>query len=74
MMLDYNLDGLKLMLDDCLMLYQLQTLKFLYGCAVSAMMVKAKWLTDSIAASSLLPPERYALLMCKSMFVLRVKS
>nr|GMC88275.1 uncharacterized protein LOC109159271 isoform X1 [Ipomoea batatas] len=41
---------------------KLQTLKFLYGCAVSAMMVKAKWLTDSIAASSLLPPERYMIL------------
>ncbi|RAL39371.1 hypothetical protein DM860_002904 [Cuscuta australis] len=41
---------------------KLQTMKFLYGCAVGALMVKAKWLTDSIAASSLLPPEQYMIL------------
>ncbi|KAJ4846439.1 hypothetical protein Tsubulata_037278 [Turnera subulata] len=43
-------------------LRKLQTSKFLYGCAVNAFILKAKWLSDSIAAGSILPPEKYMLI------------
>ncbi|GAA0148636.1 hypothetical protein LIER_08024 [Lithospermum erythrorhizon] len=39
-----------------------QTIRFLYGCAVNALMIKVNWLTDSIAAGSVLPPQRYLIL------------
>ncbi|KAM7267349.1 hypothetical protein ACFE04_009515 [Oxalis oulophora] len=45
---------------------KLQTTKFLYGCAVNAFLLKAKWLTDSIAAGSILPPTKYMILPCQS--------
>ncbi|XP_016580553.2 uncharacterized protein LOC107878155 [Capsicum annuum] len=38
---------------------KLQTIKFLYGRAVNAFILKAKWLTDSISEGSILPPEKY---------------
>ncbi|XP_059282924.1 uncharacterized protein LOC132036580 isoform X2 [Lycium ferocissimum] len=38
---------------------KLQTIKFLYGRAVNAFMLKAKWLTDSISEGCILPPEQY---------------
>ncbi|KAH0744785.1 hypothetical protein KY290_032778 [Solanum tuberosum] len=38
---------------------KLQTIKFLYGRAVDAFMLKAKWLTDSISEGCILPPEKY---------------
>nr|XP_016470426.1 PREDICTED: uncharacterized protein LOC107792705 isoform X2 [Nicotiana tabacum] len=38
---------------------KLQTIKFLYGCAVNAFMLKAKWLTDSISEGRILPTEKY---------------
>ncbi|XP_075079517.1 uncharacterized protein LOC107807960 isoform X1 [Nicotiana tabacum] len=38
---------------------KLQTIKFLYGCAVNAFMLKPKWLTDSISEGHILPPEKY---------------
>ncbi|XP_065865516.1 uncharacterized protein [Euphorbia lathyris] len=40
----------------------LQTTKFLYGCAVNAVILKVKWLADSIAAGSRLHPEKYMIL------------
>ncbi|KAJ0101138.1 hypothetical protein Patl1_05705 [Pistacia atlantica] len=41
---------------------KLKTIKFLYGCAVNAFILKVKWLTDSIAAGSVLLPEKYMIL------------
>ncbi|XP_065865515.1 uncharacterized protein [Euphorbia lathyris] len=41
---------------------ELQTTKFLYGCAVNAVILKVKWLADSIAAGSRLHPEKYMIL------------
>ncbi|WCJ39193.1 hypothetical protein M5689_020201 [Euphorbia peplus] len=41
---------------------KLQTTKFLYGCAVNALILKEKWLSDSVAAGSRLPPEKYMIL------------
>ncbi|KAF6155256.1 hypothetical protein GIB67_019782, partial [Kingdonia uniflora] len=38
---------------------QLQTTKFLYGCAVNAFLLKVSWLTDSVVAGSKLPPDKY---------------
>lgn len=38
--------------------FQLQTTKFLYGCAVNAPILKVKWLADSVAAGSVVPPEK----------------
>ncbi|KAK4369344.1 hypothetical protein RND71_013136 [Anisodus tanguticus] len=38
---------------------KLQTIKFLYGRAVNAFMLKAKWLTDSISEGCILPSEKY---------------
>ncbi|XP_058226029.1 uncharacterized protein LOC131334795 isoform X5 [Rhododendron vialii] len=38
---------------------QLETTKFLYGCAVNAYILNISWLTDSIAAGSALPPDKY---------------
>ncbi|GAV70215.1 BRCT domain-containing protein [Cephalotus follicularis] len=43
-------------------LSQLQSTKFLYGCAVNAFILKVKWLTDSVAAGSLVQPENYMIL------------
>ncbi|CAI0421530.1 unnamed protein product [Linum tenue] len=40
---------------------KLQTAKFLYGCAVNAPILKARWITDSIAAGSIAPPEKYVI-------------
>lgn len=37
-------------------LSQLQTTKFLYGCAVNTFMLKVDWLNNSVAAGSVLPP------------------
>ncbi|KAL3516357.1 hypothetical protein ACH5RR_023259 [Cinchona calisaya] len=50
------------MLPVVLSLKKLQTIKFLYGCAVNAFVLKADWLTDSIVACSILPPQRYSIL------------
>ncbi|XP_020534071.1 uncharacterized protein LOC105631645 isoform X2 [Jatropha curcas] len=41
---------------------KLQTSKFLYGCAVNALVLNVKWLADSIAADSVVPPEKYIIL------------
>ncbi|KAL5708495.1 hypothetical protein ACHQM5_019286 [Ranunculus cassubicifolius] len=41
---------------------QLQTSKFLYGCAVNAFVLNLKWLTDSVVAGSLLAIEKYMIL------------
>jgi hypothetical protein len=35
-----------------------QLTKFLYGCAVNALILKVDWLTDSVAAGSIIPPEK----------------
>ncbi|KAF3434237.1 hypothetical protein FNV43_RR25340 [Rhamnella rubrinervis] len=45
-----------------LCLKKLQTIKFLYGCAVNAFILKVDWLTDSIGAGFLLSPETYLIL------------
>ena len=37
---------------------QLQTTKFLYGCAVNAFLLKAAWVNDSIKAGSVLLPDK----------------
>ncbi|TXG49177.1 hypothetical protein EZV62_025052 [Acer yangbiense] len=41
---------------------KLKTTQFLYGCAVNAFILKVKWLSDSIAAGSVIPPEKYTIL------------
>lgn len=41
---------------------KLKTTKFLYGCAVNAFILKAKWLTDSVAAGSTVSPAKYMIL------------
>ncbi|XP_065868815.1 uncharacterized protein [Euphorbia lathyris] len=41
---------------------KLQTTKFLYGCAVNALILKVKWLADSVAEGSRLHPEKYMIL------------
>ncbi|KAF5742467.1 hypothetical protein HS088_TW09G00516 [Tripterygium wilfordii] len=41
---------------------KLKTTKFLYACAVNALILKVKWLTDSIAASKIKPPDKYMVL------------
>ncbi|KAK2634396.1 hypothetical protein Ddye_029188 [Dipteronia dyeriana] len=41
---------------------KLKTLQFLYGCAVNSFILKVTWLTDSIAAGSVIPPEKYTIL------------
>lgn len=41
---------------------KLQTKKFLYGCAVNALIVNVSWLTDSVAAGSMLPPWKYMII------------
>ncbi|KAK2969336.1 hypothetical protein RJ640_015225 [Escallonia rubra] len=41
---------------------KLQTPKFLYGCAVNACILRVHWLTDSISAGSVLPPDKYMIL------------
>ncbi|KAL9270506.1 hypothetical protein AKJ16_DCAP24533 [Drosera capensis] len=38
--------------------YQLQTTRFLYGCAVNAFILRVKWVTDSIKAGSVLLPDK----------------
>ncbi|KAK5794911.1 uncharacterized protein LOC108489549 isoform X1 [Gossypium arboreum] len=41
---------------------KLQTKKFMYGCAVNSLILKDKWLTDSVTAGSALSPEKYMIL------------
>ncbi|KAE8717874.1 Detected protein of unknown function [Hibiscus syriacus] len=41
---------------------KLQTTKFLYACAVKSLILKDKWLTDSITAGSALSPAKYMVL------------
>lgn len=41
---------------------KLQTTKFLYGCAVNAVILKLKWLTDSVAAGSVVSPDKYMII------------
>ncbi|KAI4339113.1 hypothetical protein MLD38_024085 [Melastoma candidum] len=41
---------------------KLKTTKFLYGCAVGALLLKLSWIMDSIAAGCTLPPEDYRIL------------
>ncbi|XP_027342886.1 uncharacterized protein LOC113855442 [Abrus precatorius] len=41
---------------------KLQTTKFLYGCAVSASILKVGWLTDCLASGTILQPEKYLIL------------
>ncbi|KAK4414276.1 hypothetical protein Salat_2840600 [Sesamum alatum] len=45
-----------------LCLKKIQSLKFLYGCAVNALVLKVNWLIDSIAAGFVLPTEKYMVL------------
>lgn len=39
-------------------LSQLQTTKFLYGCAVGASILKVDWLIDCVASGTILKPEK----------------
>ncbi|XVF41062.1 hypothetical protein PTKIN_Ptkin01aG0249900 [Pterospermum kingtungense] len=41
---------------------KLQTTKFLYACVVNSLILKDKWLTDSIAAGTALSPAKYMVL------------
>ncbi|XWS65446.1 hypothetical protein CRYUN_Cryun05aG0113200 [Craigia yunnanensis] len=41
---------------------KLQSTKFLYACAVNSLILKDKWLTDSIAAGTTLSPGKYMVL------------
>lgn len=41
---------------------KLKTTKFLYGCAVNAFILGVKWLTDSLAAGSVLSPTKYLII------------
>ncbi|XP_052173993.1 uncharacterized protein LOC127789211 isoform X2 [Diospyros lotus] len=41
---------------------KLETIKFLYGCAVNAYILKVNWVTDSVAAGSALPPNKYMII------------
>ncbi|PON97517.1 BRCT domain containing protein [Trema orientale] len=41
---------------------QQQTTKFLYGCAVTALILNIDWITDSVGAGSILAPEKYMIL------------
>ncbi|KAK1374108.1 hypothetical protein POM88_030301 [Heracleum sosnowskyi] len=41
---------------------KLQTVKFLYGCAIKACLVTVDWLKDSICAGSVLPTKKYMIL------------
>ncbi|XP_004308663.1 PREDICTED: uncharacterized protein LOC101301543 [Fragaria vesca subsp. vesca] len=41
---------------------KLQTTKFLYGCAVNAFILNDDWLTNSISADHIVPPEQYIIL------------
>ncbi|XP_028783638.1 uncharacterized protein LOC114739730 [Neltuma alba] len=41
---------------------KLQTAKFLYGCAVGALILKVDWLTDCIAAGTIVEPKKYMIL------------
>ncbi|XP_004514094.1 uncharacterized protein [Cicer arietinum] len=41
---------------------KLKTIKFLYGCAVGASILKVDWLTDCLASGTILPPEKYMIL------------
>ncbi|XP_015578719.2 uncharacterized protein LOC8277192 isoform X2 [Ricinus communis] len=41
---------------------KLQTTKFLYGCAVNTLILKVKWLADSVAAGSAIPPDKYMII------------
>nr|XP_012575514.1 uncharacterized protein LOC105851179 [Cicer arietinum] len=43
-------------------LHYLKTIKFLYGCAVGASILKVDWLTDCLATGTILPPEKYMIL------------
>lgn len=43
-----------------LLLSQIQSFKFLYGCAVNAYVLRVNWLIDSIAAGSVLQLNGYA--------------
>ncbi|XP_057976310.1 uncharacterized protein LOC131163672 [Malania oleifera] len=45
---------------------KLETMKFLYGCAVDAFILKPNWLTESIATGSILPPEKFMILSNKA--------
>ncbi|XP_022744940.1 uncharacterized protein LOC111295636 isoform X2 [Durio zibethinus] len=42
---------------------KLQTTKFLYACAVNSLILKDKWLSDSIAAGTALSPGKYMVLL-----------
>ncbi|XP_073022325.1 uncharacterized protein [Primulina eburnea] len=44
----------------CLM--KMQSIKFLYGCAVNAFILRVNWLMDSVAAGFILPKEKYMIL------------
>ncbi|XP_073144418.1 uncharacterized protein [Henckelia pumila] len=43
-------------------LKKMQSIKFLYGCAVNAFIVKVNWLMDSVAAGFILPKDKYMIL------------
>ncbi|KAL1149923.1 hypothetical protein V6Z11_A10G222900 [Gossypium hirsutum] len=45
---------------------KLQTTRFLYACAVNSLILKDKWLTDSVTAGSVLSPEKYMVLSNQS--------
>lgn len=47
---------------------QVQTTKFLYGCAIDTWVLDAKWLEDCIQAGSVLPPKKYVWSMLKVIF------
>ncbi|KAL9237503.1 hypothetical protein vseg_012041 [Gypsophila vaccaria] len=42
---------------------KLQTTQFLYGCAVNAFLLRAGWAYDSVKAGSVLPPNKYEVLL-----------
>ncbi|KAI4323588.1 hypothetical protein L6164_023182 [Bauhinia variegata] len=56
----------QLQLPIILCMRKLQTAKFLYGCAVGALILKVDWLTDCIAGGTILQPEEYMILRSRN--------
>ncbi|XP_054816742.1 uncharacterized protein LOC129316374 isoform X2 [Prosopis cineraria] len=56
----------RLQLPVVLCMRMLQTAKFLYGCAVGASILKVDWLTDCIAAGTIVQPGKYMILQNRS--------
>ncbi|XP_062091458.1 uncharacterized protein LOC133797545 isoform X2 [Humulus lupulus] len=50
-----------------------QTIKFLYGCAVTALILKVDWVTDSVGAGFIVAPEKYMILPWQDVHSSRVE-